>query len=88
MSKQVIVQGREDDWYEKAIFLLKHEPPKGRTNLMSEANHIIGAYMKTKPVEQAERTTSSLGRKPLKWIDGLFYGSLILLLITLVLYLI
>ncbi|MGL4738018.1 MAG: hypothetical protein ACRCW2_11260 [Cellulosilyticaceae bacterium] len=88
MGKQVVVQGREDDWYEKAVFLLKQEPPKGRMNLVSEANHIIGAYMKTKPVDQLERVASPLDKKNTNWIDVLFYVSLILLGIMLVIYLI
>lgn len=88
MGKQVVIQGGEDDWYEKAIFLLRHEPPKGRMNLVSEANYIIGAYMKTSAVDGEEKKSTLVSKRNAKWIDMLFYGGLVLLVITLVIYLI
>lgn len=87
MSKQVVIHGGDGDWYEKAIFMLRHEPPKGRTNLMSEANQIVGTYMKTQPMNERKGASPRKNTKA-QWIDFFFYGSLITFVSVLSLYLI
>ncbi|MGL4346416.1 MAG: hypothetical protein ACRCTE_14545 [Cellulosilyticaceae bacterium] len=86
MNKQVVIKGREDDWYEKAVFLLKKEPPHQRMNLASEANYIIGNYMKTNPIGQETPHLASKQCKQQKWIDLFFYGSVTMLVITSIVY--
>lgn len=95
MSKKVVLDGKNSDWYEKAIFIVKDEYEEQKNiDFIQCAESIIENYMKTctplslqqKTLKKQESKTkrNNQREKSYKWIDSFFAISLCALGIAIV----
>lgn len=98
MSKRVVIDGKESDWYSQAIFFLRDEHvEKKNINFKEHAEKLIETYMKTtnrmslkdhkaNKISGESTTHTKTAEQNYRWIDIFFVASLVFLTIVIILY--
>lgn len=93
MKKEIIIDGQQSDWYEKAIFVLKDEVnnPPLEYKLSSYADELVENYLKKIPRAKVmhNKTLYNRNHKTSKltqsYIDLFFYFSILSAIIAVIL---